>query len=479
MMAKKCAALLLALLLLPLPALAGEITTTILIYMCGSDLETEDRSATDDIMEMIRSGVMPGGPVILAMETGGTKEWHLRSVSNARNQRFTLDEKGLSLAQDDLGRRNMGNSNTLADFLQWGLKAYPADRTILMLWDHGAGPLEGVCYDELFDLDCLTMQELENALEKGLSGKRLDAIIFDACLMADYEVAAALTPYARYMAASQEDMPGIGLQYRDWLQALVKDPELAILDICSLMADSLVMGAEAEGEDIYATYSVIDLDEITHVTKALDLLAAAGEEALAAGMGEELLAARERVLSFGEFYDEPVPTDLVDMLNLCDALKDILPDAAENLARAVKKAVKCHRTTENFSASSRSISLYWPLHATREYPEYLQLYASLTGSAPYAAFAGKMGNLSNGKSETALYPGLWAHLMEAEDETEDETYPFLGWIAGKLMDIFFDDEESDASDTQLSHYPGLWREFGKEGPEAMEEPAYPGLWREF
>ena len=150
----KKAALWLLILALMLPAKGlGEqaITTTILVYLCGSDLESEDSSATDDLQEMIRAGIMPGGPVTLLAETGGAREWHLRAAAGGENKRFQITETGMTQIGDDLGQRNMGAEDTLRDFLAWGLSYAPADRVFLFIWNHGGGPLEGVCYDENYD----------------------------------------------------------------------------------------------------------------------------------------------------------------------------------------------------------------------------------------------------------------------------------------------------------------------------------------
>ena len=43
-------------------ALAEENDLTVLVYLCGSDLEAENGQATDDIREMVSSGVGSSGP---------------------------------------------------------------------------------------------------------------------------------------------------------------------------------------------------------------------------------------------------------------------------------------------------------------------------------------------------------------------------------------------------------------------------------
>ena len=59
----------------PVPAEAAENELTILAYICGSDLESDDGQATEDIAEMISSGIGASGTVKVLIATGGCTEW--------------------------------------------------------------------------------------------------------------------------------------------------------------------------------------------------------------------------------------------------------------------------------------------------------------------------------------------------------------------------------------------------------------------
>ena len=62
--------------------------------------------------------------------------------------------KLLSL-EDDIGKKDMTSPETLGDFIRYCSSNYPANRNILILWDHGGGSLAGYGYDEL--LTSITM----------------------------------------------------------------------------------------------------------------------------------------------------------------------------------------------------------------------------------------------------------------------------------------------------------------------------------
>lgn len=77
----------------------------------------------------------------------------------------------------------------------------PADRYMLIFWNHGGGSTSGVCFDETADYDGLTIHEINDVLYNFTEANpdfHLDLIGFDACLMATYEAAAHMQYYADF-----------------------------------------------------------------------------------------------------------------------------------------------------------------------------------------------------------------------------------------------------------------------------------------
>ena len=85
----------------------------------------------------------------------------------------------------------MGEPGTLAQLLSFGKEQYPADSYALILWDHGGGPMEGLCWDELFSMDHLTLSELTDSLSAADLPEKLSFIGFDACLIPAYILSSA------------------------------------------------------------------------------------------------------------------------------------------------------------------------------------------------------------------------------------------------------------------------------------------------
>lgn len=84
---------------------------------------------------------------------------------------------------------------------------------MFIFWNHGAG-WTGFGGDDISTgHPILTIADLEQGLSQGLartSATGFDILGFDACLMATYEVAKAMSPFADYLLASQELEPTHG-----------------------------------------------------------------------------------------------------------------------------------------------------------------------------------------------------------------------------------------------------------------------------
>ncbi|MGN0595280.1 MAG: clostripain-related cysteine peptidase, partial [Hominimerdicola sp.] len=161
---------------------------TIMIYMVGSDLESEHGSASLDLTEMMNATVDTENNNILVY-TGGASEWKLDGISADENTILRLSDGGFEKISTEEAL-NMGDADTLSSFINYGLTNYESDKYGLILWDHGSGPVLGYGYDENFE-DLLNLQEIQASLNNsvGKQNKKLEWIGFDACLMSSLEVA--------------------------------------------------------------------------------------------------------------------------------------------------------------------------------------------------------------------------------------------------------------------------------------------------
>ena len=197
---------------------------TVLIYLCGADLESGSGLATGDLREILSVSNQPDD-VNIVIETGGASSWRSTyGISSSKLERWHVENK--SLVKDDslATYSSMGLSSTLQSFVEYGLNNYPAERTGLIFWNHG-GAMRGCCYDEKKNDDSLLTDEVSNALSGafsncGKSGQKLEWVGYDCCLMQVQDIASINSDYFNYMIASEESEAGYGWDYDTWVDDL-------------------------------------------------------------------------------------------------------------------------------------------------------------------------------------------------------------------------------------------------------------------
>lgn len=257
---------------------------TIMVYMCGSNLESDYAPhgetpeytglATANIKEMLSVDLPDDVNVII--ETGGCTEWETDyGISYTRIGRWHCEDGSL-VSDAQLGQADMGRELTFQNFMEWGLKSYPADHYGVVLWDHG-GAMGGCCYDDNYDDDSLYNSEVHNALGRAFKSvgrtEKLDWIGYDCCLMSVQDIADFNSDYFDYMVASQELEPGEGWDYDTWLSEIATDVSIDTPTLLGSIADGFVSKCAQIGSSD-ATLSVLDLSKASAYRSAWEAMAA-------------------------------------------------------------------------------------------------------------------------------------------------------------------------------------------------------------
>ena len=243
-------------------------TWTIMIYLCGSDLESGNGFASADIAEILKVNNQPDDVNVL-IETGGSRYWRSYGIDANALSRYHVENRQLVLDQK-LTKASMGKQSTLESFLNWGLQEYPADKTGVIFWNHG-GALDGVCFDENFGSDSLTNSETSKAFKNVFEANNIDKLEFvgyDACLMQIQDVAEFNSHYFNYMVGSEEAEAGEGWVYDKWLDDVYADKDTAV--ILKENCDSFV---SRYGSD--QTLSYLNLSKMANYHAKFEALAAA------------------------------------------------------------------------------------------------------------------------------------------------------------------------------------------------------------
>ena len=392
------------------PALAEELDEwTVMFYLCGSDLESKNGYATGNLEEIqscltydtakrvmgrINTNEESLGGVNVVLETGGCKEWHAQTVGMEidpgflQRWRFRPDSSlrddvaPFSLEQT-LPLANMADAPTLADFIRWSAENYPAKKYALVLWDHGGGSRTGILVDELFDGDILYLDELQTALRNG--GAQLEAVLFDACLMANIETACAVSDSARWMIASEEVVAGKGTAMGDWLQQLYYTPQWDGRRLGRWICDMTQVKYSYEKDEQSRetlTWSVIDLSKIDRLANTFDRFFAHVGESYAQDplMMQDIGFSLYDTFEFG--LGDSRMLDLMESFYRPNAVGLMKQELYIDMLDALEEAVVyCVRGSDRGSASGISYC-----YATDFSTQELDIYARNCPFAHYLAF---------------------------------------------------------------------------------------------
>lgn len=299
-------------------------------YLCGSDLETNGGFATADLQEMLEVDLPENVNVVI--QTGGASVWQNELMDPSKIQRWVYNSEGLRLV-DEHETTNMGDAQTLTDFLIFANTYYPADKVAVTFWNHGGGSVSGAAFDELHDLDSLDLAEMYQAFNAvwpaNIADPALELVGFDTCLMATIDVAAVFRNFAKYLVASEEEEPGNGWLYSGWLGELAADPTMDGDDLGIAICNTYYDGCEAAGTQDQTTLSVTDLTRLAPLLEAYETF---GQEALATasrdpGFFAQLGRAASQSENYGGNTREKGYTNMVDLGHLARQTAWMLPSA--------------------------------------------------------------------------------------------------------------------------------------------------------
>jgi hypothetical protein len=378
---------------------SGPRKWTVLVWIAGdNDLEEFGRS---DLREMKSVGSTTDVNVVAQFD----------SMSDRRTRRYYL-RRGTSLSADevaDLGPTNTGDPAVATAFFKWGAGAYPAERYLVVLWNHGSGIDEtdvyararshglrvvrrgsgrgvvprsrgralaargfrrslfsstldaallrrGIAYDDTARdfLDNAELRRVLSSVRRAL-GRRIDVVGFDACLMSMLELAYEHRRLAGYVVGSEEVEPGDGWPYDRILKALVADPEMTGEDLGRVIVREYARSYPSEG----VTQSALDLREAAAAGRAVDRLAGA---LLTAIRDDTEYANVTKALHATQSFATP---DFLDLHDLCARLSASCRSAeVRSAAKATQVAVEAFVAAEAHKGASvagaRGVAIYFP-----------------------------------------------------------------------------------------------------------------------
>ena len=343
----------------------GNDLVTIMVYMCGTDLESKHGMATKDLQEMLNANI--SDKVNIIVETGGCSQWQNKVISSSVNQIYKVESGGIKLLEDNVGKAAMTSPDNLSDFIKYCNKNYPADRNMLIFWDHGGGSITGYGYDEKNPgASSMNLAKIGTALKS--AGCKFDCIGFDACLMATLENALVCEPYADYLLASEETEPGTGWYYTNWLNRLSENTSIPTVELAQTIIDDFISSCRSSSPSSTVTLSIVDLAELRGtVPDTFKSFAASTNKLLHSDNYSQVSNARAGVRQFAQ-------SSKLNQVDLVDLAQRIGTNESNSLAKALQGCVKYNR-----SSVSRcyGISIYFPYESTKSVNSALSSYEDI------------------------------------------------------------------------------------------------------
>jgi hypothetical protein len=253
----------------------------------------------------------------------------------------------------DWGERNMGDPQTLKDFVSWTKTNCPASNYLLAFWDHGYMWMPNA-YNIRDDTSGDYLNDDEQVAAMQTAGP-VGVVAWDCCQRQMIEMAANWQPFAQAMAGSESYTNWEGIQYDAVIAAIRATPSMTAQQVSDKVASTALGDSD--------TYSSVALDgRLTTTLTALDQLAVAMQNGLPTYKSAYQAARRATQLYSGniEFdlwhmaYNVKAKVADATVKAKCDALMNaVTADVTVNWI-SVSKQVK----------NSHGLAIWWPATAS-------------------------------------------------------------------------------------------------------------------
>ena len=329
----------------------------------GSDKNTH-------IVAMIDIGPFPG---LMDESWSGARTYYI----NGDN---TKDKITSPVISEHGNHVDMSDMDVMTKFIADTIKKFPSDYTDLVLNDHGGGWTGALADDH--DGRLMKIPQIRKAIEKAeeITGKKLDIIGFDACLMADTQVAYELKDTAKILLASEETEGGKGWTYSPMLggkggEALktIQDSMTKRIDVSPEEFAKTVVKVNGEHQKDIPTFSATDLTKMDDLAKAADKFAGAVINA-----PDDKFIIRDAIKKAQNYAGGYAPYgDMRDFYHMAELIeKDVKSSEVREAAKEMKETIKAtiiENEADEVHRNSHGIHVYTPVSSKGVEEEYKKL----------------------------------------------------------------------------------------------------------
>lgn len=315
---------------------------TVLVYLDGdNNLSTY---ATKDIAEMYGVGSDATNLNIVVL-------WDNASTTHG----YYYIEAGKATLLKDVGEVNMGATATANAFIDWATANFPAQKFAWIWWNHGGAvdrPVyRGVCWDDTNSGDHLSEVEQLSIMTylKGKIGKNVEAVGFDACLMATAEVYYQYRNVANYMAASEQTEPGDGWNYA-FLSSIKSSPTSTGAYFTQRIRETYAAWYSSYSD---VTFCNVDITKAAALGTAIDAFA---DAAMASGISGSTFKSLMTSLPSFSGYTKDLYAYMTNIYN-SSSMTSTVKTAAANVRTAISNMVLGNWTGSTWTGKAYGASI--------------------------------------------------------------------------------------------------------------------------
>lgn len=344
---------------------------TVMVYINGDN--NLEGAGVDDINEMEQIGSTDDVNIVVQFDRIAGYDTSNGDWETARRYYITQDSDTSTIGSTliaDIGEPDMGNAQTLTEFAVWAMANYPAERYMLVVWDHGGGfrrmdsreLIKDISWDDTSGGTSISIPQLSASLQaiKAFNGANIDIVGMDACLMAMAEVAYEVRGSADYMVGSEDSEPGDGWPYDLFLQRLVAAPT----STAAQLSDWIVQDYITSYGSTSVTQSAIDLGTMDDLASIIDTFADVMTAGIGGDNGSAIKTALQNHLGSSQAFAVVDYHDLYHFAELVSADTTTMTvgiiSAAAAVMSAVNSAVTENGTVGTTFANAYGLSIWLP-----------------------------------------------------------------------------------------------------------------------
>ena len=293
---------------------------TVLVYLNADNNLEPAAIANFNQMEMV--GSTTNVHVIVQMDRKTGDDPNNDSWTDTRRYLITNDSDtrrmhSVRLDNPALNELDMGSPTTLYNFVSWGMRSFPAEHYLLVIWDHGTGwtirSQSVMPQYKYVSIDSTSGTSINvTQLSTVLASLHPDVIAFDACYMQQLEVAYQLSYCADYLVGSSAAVPSAGYNYARILSNIANGctPE----QLSRMMVQQYALEYPNPMSNIVE--SAVDLSKVGALADAASQFGRRLQEH-SNGLGNALAAARSASLDYSSTGVAQYNVDILDYASRC------------------------------------------------------------------------------------------------------------------------------------------------------------------